>query len=70
MGSAMEKTMTIDQLKVGQIHQSSVTITADMIKRFAMELLTDQFSQSIDMRLKYLPYRDSADLPTSVRIIA
>jgi 3-hydroxybutyryl-CoA dehydratase len=35
MGSAMEKTMAIDQLKVGQIHQSSVTITEDMIKRFA-----------------------------------
>jgi len=31
----MEKGMTIDQLKVGQTHESSVTITAEMIERFA-----------------------------------
>jgi 3-hydroxybutyryl-CoA dehydratase len=27
--------MTIDQLKVGQIHESSVTITGEVIERFA-----------------------------------
>ena len=31
----MEKEATIDQLKVGQIHQSSVTITEEMVERFA-----------------------------------
>jgi 3-hydroxybutyryl-CoA dehydratase len=31
----MEKGMTIDQLKVGQTHESSVTITAEMIELFA-----------------------------------
>ena len=31
----MEKGATIDQLEVGQIHQSSVTITGEMIERFA-----------------------------------
>ena len=34
-GNAMEKGMTIDQLKVGQIHECSVTITEEMIERFA-----------------------------------
>lgn len=31
----MEKGATIDQLKVGQIHKSSVTITEEMVERFA-----------------------------------
>jgi len=31
----MEKGMMIDQLEVGQIHESSVTITEEMIERFA-----------------------------------
>ena len=30
----MEKGLTIDQLTVGQIHESSVTITEEMIERF------------------------------------
>jgi len=34
-GNAMEKGMMIDQLEVGQIHESSVTITEEMIERFA-----------------------------------
>lgn len=31
----MEKGATIDQLEVGQIHESSVTITEEMVERFA-----------------------------------
>ena len=31
----MQKGLTIDQLTVGQIHESSVTITEEMIERFA-----------------------------------
>lgn len=31
----MEEGMMIDQLEVGQIHESSVTITEEMIERFA-----------------------------------
>lgn len=31
----MEKGMTIDQLRVGQVHETNVTITEEMIERFA-----------------------------------
>jgi 3-hydroxybutyryl-CoA dehydratase len=34
-GNRMEKGMTIERLEVGQVHETNVTITEEMIQRFA-----------------------------------